>query len=77
MAFELKGLIYNRNRLCFRTNAGRSLKVLQRGDADIIISGGTEAPQQSLSGIFVMKALSTKRRTWSCQLTLDKERDGL
>jgi 3-oxoacyl-[acyl-carrier-protein] synthase II len=58
---------------------GDSFKIIQRGDADVMICGGTEAPicQMGIGGFAAMRALSTRNnepqkasRPW------DKCRDG-
>ena len=81
MAFELKGPNFTIVTACASgTNAvGEAFKVLQRGDADIIISGGTEAPitELSLAGFSSMKALSTRNDEPSrASRPFDKDRDG-
>jgi 3-oxoacyl-[acyl-carrier-protein] synthase II len=62
------------------TNAiGEAFRTLQRGDADIIISGGTEAPitMLSLAGFSSMKALSSRNDEPSlASRPFDRERDG-
>jgi 3-oxoacyl-[acyl-carrier-protein] synthase II len=81
MAFELKGPNFTVVTACASgTNAiGEAFKVLQRGDADIIISGGTEAPitKLSLAGFSSMKALSIRNDEPSrASRPFDKNRDG-
>lgn len=62
------------------TNAiGESMRIIERGDADIMVTGGTEASVTPLSvaGFCAMKALSTRNddpRTAS--RPFDKDRDG-
>jgi len=62
------------------TNAvGDAFKMIQRGDADIIISGGTEASitPMALAGFSAMKALSTNNKNPSgASRPFDKDRDG-
>ena len=62
------------------TNAiGDAFKVLQRGDADILITGGTEASITpiSLAGFSSMKALSTNNdNPKKASRPFDKDRDG-
>jgi len=58
---------------------GIALKLLQRGDAQIIISGGTEAAisPMALAGFCKMRALSTQNdHPGSASKPFDKERDG-
>lgn len=62
------------------TNAvGDAFKVIQRGDADIIFTGGTEAPITPLSvaGFCAMKAMSTRNEEpEKASRPFDKDRDG-
>ncbi len=62
------------------TNAiGDSFKIIQRGDADIIITGGTEASitPLALAGFSSMKALSTNNdNPKQASRPFDKNRDG-
>ncbi len=62
------------------TNAiGEAFKLIQRGVADIMISGGTEAAitPMALAGFASMKALSTRNDDpKSASRPFDKERDG-
>ncbi|NLZ54577.1 MAG: beta-ketoacyl-ACP synthase II [Thermoanaerobacteraceae bacterium] len=81
IAFEFKGPNFTVVTACASgTNAiGEAFRILQRGDADIIISGGTEAPitELSLAGFSSMKALSTRNDEPSCaSRPFDSERDG-
>jgi len=58
---------------------GVALKLLQRGDAQIIISGGTEAAisPMALAGFCKMRALSTQNdHPKNASKPFDKERDG-
>lgn len=58
---------------------GDAFKVIQRGDADIIVAGGTEAPltPMSLGGFSAMKALSTRNdEPEKASRPFDRERDG-
>lgn len=57
---------------------GDAFKVIQRGDADIIITGGTEAPITPLSfaGFCSMKAMSTNPDPTTASRPFDLERDG-
>lgn len=81
MTFELKGPNFTVVTACASgTNAvGEAFRTLQRGDADIIISGGTEAPitELSLAGFSSMKALSTRNDEPSrASRPFDRDRDG-
>lgn len=62
------------------TNAiGEAFKAIQRGDADIMITGGTEASitPLSLAGFNAMKALSTRNDDpKTASRPFDKDRDG-
>jgi 3-oxoacyl-[acyl-carrier-protein] synthase II len=62
------------------TNAvGDAFKLIQRGDADVVITGGTEASitPLSFSGFCSMKALSTRNEEpTKASRPFDKERDG-
>lgn len=62
------------------TNAvGDAFKIIQRGDADIVITGGTEASitPLALSGFCSMKALSTRNdEPTKASRPFDKNRDG-
>ncbi len=60
-------------------SVGDSFKIIQRGDADIMIVGGAEYPitELGLAGFSVMKALSTRNDEpeKACR-PFDKDRDG-
>lgn len=61
------------------TNAiGDAFKVIQRGDADIMIAGGSEAPitPLSFSGFCSMKTMSVTEDPLKASKPFDKERDG-
>lgn len=61
------------------TNAiGDAFKVIQRGDADVMITGGTEAAitPMALAGFCSMKALSTNPDPKVASRPFDKNRDG-
>jgi len=62
------------------TNAiGDAFKVIQRGDADVVITGGTEASITpiSVAGFCSMKALSSRNdQPEKASRPFDKERDG-
>ncbi|HHY23078.1 MAG TPA: beta-ketoacyl-ACP synthase II, partial [Clostridiaceae bacterium] len=57
---------------------GDAFKVIQRGDADIMITGGSEAPitPLSLAGFCSMKAMSTNCDPLTASRPFDLERDG-
>lgn len=57
---------------------GDAFKVIQRGDADAMITGGAEAPitDMSLAGFSSMKALSFNEDPETASRPFDKNRDG-
>ncbi|PRS12596.1 beta-ketoacyl-[acyl-carrier-protein] synthase II [Bacillus pumilus] len=57
---------------------GDAFKVIQRGDADVMITGGTEAPltKMSFAGFCANKALSTNPDPETASRPFDKNRDG-
>ncbi len=57
---------------------GDAFKAIQRGDADAIISGGTEAPitRMALAGFCANTALSTNPDPKTASRPFDKNRDG-
>lgn len=57
---------------------GDAYKVIQRGDADIMISGGAEAPltNMSFAGFSTAKALSFNEDPKTASRPFDKNRDG-
>jgi len=57
---------------------GDAFKVIQRGDADAMISGGAEAPitQLSVAGFTANTALSTNKDAATASRPFDKNRDG-
>jgi 3-oxoacyl-[acyl-carrier-protein] synthase II len=60
-------------------SVGDSFKIIQRGDADIMVAGGSEYPitQLGIAGFSVMKALSTRNDApEKASRPFDKERDG-
>lgn len=60
-------------------SVGDSFKIIQRGDADIMVCGGAEYPITPLgiSGFSVMKALSTRNEEpQRASRPFDKDRDG-
>lgn len=62
------------------TNAiGEAFRIIQRGDADVMVTGGTEASitPMSLAGFCSMKALSTRNNDpQAASRPFDKDRDG-
>ncbi len=60
-------------------SVGDSFKIIQRGDADIMIAGGAEYPitELGIAGFSVMRALSTRNdEPERASRPFDKERDG-
>lgn len=60
-------------------SAGEAFKLIENGEADIIVTGGTEAPIISLAmaGFCAMKAMSTRNdEPAKASRPFDKERDG-
>ncbi|NGP44564.1 beta-ketoacyl-ACP synthase II [Bacillaceae bacterium SIJ1] len=57
---------------------GDAMKVIERGDADIMIAGGTEAPltNMAFAGFSASKALSTNPDPQTASRPFDKDRDG-
>lgn len=57
---------------------GDAFKVIQRGDADVMISGGAEAPitKMSFAGFCANTALSTNQDPQKASRPFDKNRDG-
>ncbi|WP_027408931.1 beta-ketoacyl-ACP synthase II [Anoxybacteroides tepidamans] len=57
---------------------GDAFKVIERGDADVMITGGTEAPitKMSLAGFCANTALSTNPDPDKASRPFDKNRDG-
>lgn len=57
---------------------GDAFKVIQRGDADVMVTGGTEAPltRMSFAGFSANKALSTNPGPKTASRPFDKNRDG-
>ncbi|MCR6095768.1 beta-ketoacyl-ACP synthase II [Salipaludibacillus agaradhaerens] len=57
---------------------GDAFKVIQRGDADIMITGGAEAPltEMSFAGFSSARALSTNGDPKTASRPFDKNRDG-
>lgn len=81
MSFNLKGPNFTVVTACASgTNAvGEAFRILQRGEAEVMLTGGTEAPltQLSLAGFSSMKALSTRNdEPQRASRPFDKDRDG-
>lgn len=57
---------------------GDAYRVIQRGEADVMVTGGTEAPltEMSFAGFSANKALSTNPDPNSASRPFDKDRDG-
>lgn len=57
---------------------GDAFKVIQRGDADVMVTGGTEAPitTMAVAGFCSAKALSTNPDAATASRPFDKNRDG-
>ncbi|MBP2642178.1 MAG: 3-oxoacyl-(acyl-carrier-protein) synthase 2 [Firmicutes bacterium] len=58
---------------------GEAFKIIQRGDADVMVAGGTEASisQAALAGFASMKALSTRNdEPEKASRPFDRDRDG-
>ncbi|TYP59967.1 beta-ketoacyl-ACP synthase II [Thermosediminibacter litoriperuensis] len=79
--FNLKGPNFTVTTACASGTAaiGEAFRILQRNEADVILTGGTEAPitPLSLAGFSSMKALSTRNEDPSrASRPFDKDRDG-
>lgn len=60
-------------------SAGEAFRLIQNGEADIIVTGGTEAPiiPLAMAGFCAMKAMSTRNdEPTKASRPFDKERDG-
>lgn len=57
---------------------GDAFKVIQRGDADVMVTGGTEAPitKMAVAGFCANTALSTNPDPQTASRPFDKNRDG-
>ena len=81
MYLKLKGPNFASVTACATANnaIGESFRIIQRGDADIMFTGGTEASITPLSfaGFCAMRAMSTRNND-PCRASrpFDKERDG-
>src|SRR5699024_1857530 len=60
------------------SSIGDAFKAIQRGDADYIIAGGTEAPisDMAFAGFCSAKALTTNDDPQTASRPFDKNRDG-
>ncbi|HHW56515.1 MAG TPA: beta-ketoacyl-ACP synthase II [Clostridia bacterium] len=80
ITFGLKGINETIVNACASsTNAiGEAFKIIQRGDADLIVAGGTEAAitPMSLAGFCAMKAMSTNEDPKKASRPFDLNRDG-
>ena len=81
MKYGLKGPNFASVTACAASthSVGDSYKIIQRGDADIMVSGGAEYPITTLgmSGFSVMKALSSRNdEPQKASRPFDKDRDG-
>ncbi|MFA7056153.1 MAG: beta-ketoacyl-ACP synthase II [Candidatus Cloacimonadales bacterium] len=78
---NLKAINFNVTSACASANhaLGTSFRSIQYGDADIIVSGGTEGAvnPMAMAGFCAMKALSTRNdEPTRASRPFDKERDG-
>ncbi|AIS52557.1 3-oxoacyl-[acyl-carrier-protein] synthase 2 [Thermoanaerobacter kivui] len=80
ISFGLKGINETIVNACASsTNAiGEAFKAIQRGDADVILTGGTEAAitPMSFAGFCAMKAMSTNEDPQKASRPFDLGRDG-
>lgn len=81
LTFGLRGPNYTTVSACASANnaIGESFKLLQRGQADVAVTGGSEAPiiSYSISGFGAMRALSTRNHAPErASRPFDRERDG-
>ena len=79
--YGLRGINYSVATACASANnaIGDALQAIQHGDADVVITGGTEAAitQMGLAGFQNMKALSTRNDDPPrASRPFDAERDG-
>src|SRR5436309_10466864 len=79
--YGLRGINYSVATACASANnaIGDAMQAIQRGNADVIVSGGTESAitQMGLSGFQNMKALSTRNEDPArASRPFDAERDG-
>ena len=81
MRFSLKGPNYATVSACATSThaIGDAFKIIQRGDADLMIAGGTEASitPSSMAGFCSARAVSTRNdKPQKASRPFDKERDG-
>ncbi|MBC7853532.1 MAG: beta-ketoacyl-ACP synthase II [Pirellulaceae bacterium] len=81
MRYGLKGINYTVATACASANngIGNAFRTIQHGDADVLITGGTESSitEMSLAGFQNMKALSTRNDDpQRASRPFDAERDG-
>ncbi|MDZ7261810.1 MAG: beta-ketoacyl-ACP synthase II [candidate division KSB1 bacterium] len=79
--FGLKGPNYSTTSACASSShaIGNAFRIIQRGDADIMVTGGSEATvtPMGVGGFNAMKALSTRNDDpWHASRPFDAERDG-
>lgn len=81
MLYGLRGPNYTTVTACASSGhgIGEAMRTIQYGDADVIVTGGTEAPfsEIGLAGFCAMKALSTRNdEPEKASRPFDKDRDG-
>ena len=65
--------------MCYGTNSiGEAFKIIQRGDADAMVTGGTEAPitHMAIAGFSASRALSTNNDPETACRPFQEGRDG-
>lgn len=81
MALNIKGPNFTVTTACASgtTAIGQAFRILQNGEADVMLAGGTEAPitPMAFAGFSAMKALSTRNEepAKACR-PFDRDRDG-
>lgn len=81
MALNIKGPNFTLTTACASgtTAIGQAFRILQNGEADVMLAGGTEAPitPMAFAGFSAMKALSTRNEepAKACR-PFDRDRDG-
>lgn len=80
IALGTKGISYSINTACASgTNAiGEGMRLIQRGDQDVVFVGGTEAAitPMGVSGFMNMTAITTAQDPARASIPFDKERSG-